>query len=88
MMWSKRAEITGDPVEFSTFRPARNLRNVDFTTKGLFRSKSLPYNPLIAEERGAKRRRARKQATEITKKLAVSERRFQATDNLPVFEVR
>jgi hypothetical protein len=31
-----------------------------------------PYNPLIAEERGAKRRRARKQTTEITKKLAIS----------------
>ena len=47
---------------------------------GVYRKMGRPYNPLIAEERGAKRRRARKQATEITKKLAISARRFQATE--------
>jgi hypothetical protein len=36
---------------------------------GVYRKMGRPYNPLIAEERGAKRRRARKQATEKQKKF-------------------
>jgi hypothetical protein len=39
---------------------------------GVYRKKDRPYNPVIASGRGAKRRRAPKQATEITKKLAIS----------------
>ncbi|MGK2227474.1 MAG: hypothetical protein ACI9GK_001291 [Devosia sp.] len=45
---------------------------------GVYSQKGPPYNPPIAEERGAKRRRARKQASEITKKLAIT--RFQNSD--------
>ncbi|WP_338721083.1 hypothetical protein [Devosia sp. XK-2] len=39
--------------------------NVVFVILGLPKRKSGPYNPPIAEERGAKRRRARRQASEI-----------------------
>jgi len=31
-----------------------------------------PYNPLIAEQRGAKRRQAKQQASEIKKKFSIS----------------
>jgi len=41
------------------------LENVSFVIWGLPKRKADPYNPLIAEERGAKRRRATKQASEI-----------------------
>jgi hypothetical protein len=47
---------------------------------GLYRKMGRPYNPVIASGRGAKRRRAPKQTTEITKKLAISDRRFQVTE--------
>jgi hypothetical protein len=36
---------------------------------GVYRKKDRPYNPLIAEERGAKRRRTKQQATEKQKKF-------------------
>ena len=40
-------------------------KNVSFVIWGLPKHKTDPYNPPIAEERGAKRRRARQQASEI-----------------------
>jgi hypothetical protein len=53
--------------------PDRQKRKMTFLSlEGVYSKMGRPYNPLIAEERGAKRRRARKQATEITKKLEVS----------------
>jgi hypothetical protein len=39
---------------------------------GVYSQKGRPYNPLIAEERGAKRRQAKQQTTEIKKKFSVS----------------
>ncbi|ODT50789.1 MAG: hypothetical protein ABS74_01310 [Pelagibacterium sp. SCN 63-126] len=38
---------------------------VEFVMMGVYRFGGGPYNPLIAEERGARRRRVTKQATEI-----------------------
>jgi len=45
------------------------LKNVSFVIWGLPKCKTDPYNPPIAEERGAKRRRVRKQASEIKSNL-------------------
>jgi len=41
------------------------MKNVVFVIWGLPKGKGHPYNPPIAEERGAKRRRTWKQASEI-----------------------
>src|SRR5690606_20473497 len=57
--------ITGDLVEFSTCGLCADGKNVVFVTKGGDRPKGRPYNPLIAEERGAKRRQAKQQASEV-----------------------
>jgi hypothetical protein len=56
--------ITGYPVEFSTWWTTSANGNVEFCKRGLSKSKAAAYNPPIAEERGAKRRRARKQTAE------------------------
>jgi hypothetical protein len=45
------------------------LKNVSFVIWGLPKCKTDPYNPPIAEERGAKRRRAPRQASEIKSNL-------------------
>jgi glutaminase len=42
----------------------RTTENDSFVVFGLYRKRGRPYNPVIASGRGAKRRRAVKQATE------------------------
>lgn len=58
------AAISGNSVEFSTSRPGCSGENVVFVMRGIYSQRGRPYNPLIAEERGAKRRRAQKQVAE------------------------
>ena len=53
--------------------------NVDFVIWGLYSRTGRPYNPLIAEERGAKRRRARRQDAETEKKFSRSRLRVSGS---------
>jgi len=57
---------------FPHYSPRRTKKFVVFVIKGGDRRKACPYNPPIAEERGAKRRRAKQQASEIKKQFSVS----------------